>query len=413
MNRNTILALVALAAILAGTVFWRYTTFSEDMRRQREISSALERTEGDHHARLAVLDSICTEYPDDKVIQKVAKYQILHTHDEMSSPHQYITRAAEEFIAADSGAAAMNYVASVFSSNRIPGDAGLRYARSALAAAQRMDRPENLTHGQWAEQRRIMIGETLHILGALQLVNADLTSARTTLEAAADSVPDSPNFLRTIAALYEEIGNRRDALERYKDVVRLRYDDRTARDNIRRLYPEMFGYMTPVSFVLDTLVQNARTARREAILADTLSRPMPLFQLAGPRQEVFNSDQFAGKILILNTWATWCVPCEKLLPLMQDAYEYHGRTPDVAFLTVSFDQEKENVLPFIERHRFTFPVAFGDRALYDALGMSGIPTTIVADTSGTIRFQHLGFTDVGDFVEEIGWQIDAAREAMR
>ena len=407
MSRTTIVGLAALILIAAGAAYWRYTGYQEDVRRQKEITRALERTEGDLVARVDALDSIIAAYPEDEMIQRVARYQVLRSHDEMDSRSGAVVTAAESFLSIDSSGAALNYVASVYASHRVSGAGGLGYAQRALVQARAVERPENMTDEQWSEQRRLMVGETLHIVGQHQLLEADPAGARTTLEAAADSVPDSPNVLLTLATVLEELGSRRDALDRYLSVVRLRYEDEPAREGVSRLLPEFYGYRTPVHAVLDTLVANAQTRRKEFLLSDAIGRPLSPVVLERLGGGVAKLDSMGGSAVVLTTWATWCVPCQKLLPRFQAAYDELGYRSDVTFLAVAFDEDRERVAPHVAAKGYTFPVAYGNRSDYGTLGVQGIPTTLYIDPHGVIRFSRLGYSEVGDFIEEMTWQLDA------
>ena len=75
MSRNTIIGLVAMFAIVGGVLYWQHSRQRESMRRQQEITRLLERTEADLDARIDALDSIMAAYPEDNVIQRVARYQ--------------------------------------------------------------------------------------------------------------------------------------------------------------------------------------------------------------------------------------------------------------------------------------------------------------------------------------------------
>ena len=407
MSRNTLIGLVLMVVIVAGTLFWMHSRQRESTRRQKEITAILERTEYDLHGRIVALDSIAEAYPDDNVIQRVAGYQILRSHDELGSPQSTLIAAAGRFLTADSSGGAINYVASVYANHDIAGESGLRLARRALDEAYAVEKPGNLTPEQWSEQRRLMIGEAHYVRGKLQMLNAQLADARDSFEAAIDSVPDSPNFLRHLARLHREMGNQPAALTRYMDVVRLRYEDDEARDAIMALYPEIYGYRTSVAHMLDTLVTNARERRRIKLLAEKIEMPTPKFSLTGTDGAAYVADSLFGKVIVLNAWATWCTPCRKQLPNIQQAYERYRDRDDVLVLTVNFDENRERVAPYLERNGYTFPVAYGDESFYREIQLQGIPTTLFVAPDSVIRYRELGFSEIGDPVEEIGWRVDA------
>jgi len=410
MSRNTLYGLIALVGIAAGTLFWRYWSYQRSVKRQQEVTTLLERTEGKPEERIIALDSLMRRYPDDDMVRRVGVYQLLRAHAELRSDSATLVRAAERFLATDSSGAAYNYVSSVYADRRVNVAAGLRYANRALVEAREMSRPEGIADSQWVEQRRMMIGECEHIRGKLYALNGQPQMAIAALRAAADSVPDSPSILLTMANTYEESGQLEPALAAYMAVMRQRYDDPDAREAIRRLYPRLHDPYAHVEAVLDTLVEHARTARKAALLAKRAPRPAPRLTLVGTTGKEYRLDALKGKVVVMYLWATWCIPCQRLLPLVQQAYERFGSRQDLLILAVSLDQRTELVAPFVEKRGFTFPVAYGDREAYSRLKVQGLPTLLFIDPQGTIQFTHLGYSDTGDFVEELGWQIEALRE---
>jgi len=410
MNRTTLIGLIALVGIAAGTLLWRYWTQQKAIDRQKEITTVLENTEENLQGRITALEELLAKYPGDRMIERVAVYQILKTYVELNGDAATLIRAAERFLATDSSGAAYDYVASVYADRGINAAEGLRYANRALLEAEEMERPEAMTDSQWQAQRRMMIGECEHIRGKLYALNMQPRTALTALRAARDSVPDSPSILFDVAKGYEQAGEPDSALSVYLDVVRLRYDDAEAREAIGRLYPERRDRWVSVESVLHTLVERARAARKETILTERISDPAPQapnFTLNGLDGEKIRLDSLRGKTVVLYLWATWCVPCQRQLPLMEEAYAAYGSRPDVAFLAVSLDQRPELIKPFVKRRGYTLPVAHGDREVYTGFQVEGLPTLILIDPQGKVRFRQLGHSDVGDFVEELGWRIEA------
>lgn len=115
--------------------------------------------------------------------------------------------------------------------------------------------------------------------------------------------------------------------------------------------------------------------------------------LAGQPQRL---DQWRGKVLVVNFWATWCPPCLKEIPefiRMQDRYRERG----LQFVGVAIDQP-EKVAPFAEKMGINYPVLVGALdavELLRALGNphGGLPFTVVFDRSGTLAASELGGLD--------------------
>jgi thiol-disulfide isomerase/thioredoxin len=93
---------------------------------------------------------------------------------------------------------------------------------------------------------------------------------------------------------------------------------------------------------------------------------------------------------MLNFWATWCPPCRKEMPLLQDAYEEH-QGDGLIILTIAVSDKAKNVLDFSDQHDLTFPLLIDtkDRVAvqYKVLG---IPTSYFIDSDGVIASVQVG-----------------------
>lgn len=108
---------------------------------------------------------------------------------------------------------------------------------------------------------------------------------------------------------------------------------------------------------------------------------------------------FRGKrVVLLNFWATWCVPCRLEMPTIEQAYgDYKAR--GLAILAVSIDVGHlpvvaANVAQFMEELKLTFPALLDpEMEVARRYGVFGIPTTFLIDREGIIRAREPGFRD--------------------
>ena len=116
-----------------------------------------------------------------------------------------------------------------------------------------------------------------------------------------------------------------------------------------------------------------------------------------------NLNDYRGKVILLDFWATWCAPCRIEIPgfiELFDKYEERG----LAVLGISVDDPVEALQLYAEDMEMDYPVLIGDQRddIKDAYGpLYGFPTTYLITREGNICHQHIGFTPKEQFESEI------------
>ncbi len=119
--------------------------------------------------------------------------------------------------------------------------------------------------------------------------------------------------------------------------------------------------------------------------------PAPTFRLPDLRHqsEEVSLEQFRGRPVVLNFWASWCVPCRKEMPGLQEvSEEVHDR---IAFVGVNHQDTRGEALKFLEETGVRFPAGYdpeGKTAI--DFGLYGMPTTIFVSPDGRILERHRG-----------------------
>ena len=131
---------------------------------------------------------------------------------------------------------------------------------------------------------------------------------------------------------------------------------------------------------------------------------MPAVLLTDPEGKELNTGALQGEPVLINLWATWCAPCVKEMPLLDDlAADYDGK---VRVLTVSQDMgSSDKIAAFFEQggYRMLEPWHDPDNALGFALGDTMLPMTILYDASGQEVWRVMGDFD---------WAGEEARTAI-
>lgn len=101
-------------------------------------------------------------------------------------------------------------------------------------------------------------------------------------------------------------------------------------------------------------------------------------------------EDYKGKVIFLNFWATWCGPCRAEMPEIQDLYEKYKDSEDVVVLGVaapSMGQEtsQQGIEEFLETNGYTYPVLMdANWELFQGYGISAFPTTFMIDVDGNV-----------------------------
>jgi len=124
---------------------------------------------------------------------------------------------------------------------------------------------------------------------------------------------------------------------------------------------------------------------------------------APPRDAPLNLQNYRGRVVYLDFWASWCGPCRQSFPWMEsmkDAYARRG----LAVVAVDLDQHKSDADRFLGRFHPAFHILFDPKgSLAEEFKVRGMPTSVVFDRQGKLRFTHIGFrpTDAAAYERQI------------
>jgi len=160
------------------------------------------------------------------------------------------------------------------------------------------------------------------------------------------------------------------------------------------LFLKLTGLLSSVSYVTQSAVLQTglMNAGDEALVtSETFDYNFTIKDLDGNK---FSFDQYKGKVVFINLWATWCGPCRAEMKSIQKLYDKIDHE-QVQFVMLSIDKDvyRDKVISYVKDKRFTFPVYMPSGYLTSQLNVPSIPTTLVLSKDGKIVAKEVGMRD--------------------
>jgi len=130
--------------------------------------------------------------------------------------------------------------------------------------------------------------------------------------------------------------------------------------------------------------------------------PAPAWSLKDVNGQAVSSEQFKGKVVVVDFWATWCGPCREEIPGYIALQKKYG-ADKLAIVGVSLDQAGPGVVKaFMEKQGVNYQMVMGDDAAVARFGgVEAIPTTFLIDRSGQVRDRKVGSMPTADYERKI------------
>lgn len=153
--------------------------------------------------------------------------------------------------------------------------------------------------------------------------------------------------------------------------------------------------------VVYTLVANFN---KEKVDQAVVGKEAPDFSLIDLEGNSHRLSEYRGQGVFLNFWGTFCGPCEREMPYMENQFQVF-KDQGVQTIAVNVGESKLSVKKFVDRLGLTFPVVIdNDDQTQDAYGVGPLPVTFLIDEEGMIVKSHTGqLTEemVADFMEQV------------
>ena len=122
--------------------------------------------------------------------------------------------------------------------------------------------------------------------------------------------------------------------------------------------------------------------------SDTEARWPSVIVVDSSGTEINSGDLLNGNRLVVSLWSTWCVPCRRELPQLQQFAVEHQ---DVSVVAVNLGDKLDSVAAYADEIGLTMPVVIDSEGrISSALGVTSVPSTIVIDSHGKVIATHVG-----------------------
>ncbi|WP_433903311.1 TlpA family protein disulfide reductase [Sphingobacterium puteale] len=113
-----------------------------------------------------------------------------------------------------------------------------------------------------------------------------------------------------------------------------------------------------------------------------------------------------GKVVFINFWATWCGPCRAEMPSINVLYDKFKDNPNVVFLIVEIEGDKEKAAAFVKNEKLTLPISYPNSDIPKEWLSESIPSTVILGKDGNLATRHEGMADystpdVATFIQDL------------
>jgi thiol-disulfide isomerase/thioredoxin len=132
---------------------------------------------------------------------------------------------------------------------------------------------------------------------------------------------------------------------------------------------------------------------RQSVAAGEIGSSLPDFSVTDLEGHPVSSSELRGKVVLVDFWATWCQPCKKEMPGYQRLADRYG-SRGLAVVGFKFETmpDVEDPLQFAKKIGAHYPLAVASDDLKQKFGgIEGLPTTMLYDRSGILRWKIIGF----------------------
>lgn len=292
---------------------------------------------------------------------------------------------------------------------------GIKIARSVVESPKK-SKPAYMTKTEFKNSNKNNLAMVLDTYGYILLLNGNNEDALKYIEEAyVLSNGKDGDINNNYVEVLIKTGNNKKAIEVLTNIVSAGNGNEELKLIFKELYKSEFGNDKDFEKKYTQLEAPYFEKLRKQYEGKLISEPAPKFSLVDLSGNSVKLEDYKGKVVIIDFWATWCGPCISSFPGLQKTVNNYKDANDVQFLFINswenVADKKKNASDFMNKNNYSLYVLMDeDNSVISSFKVDGIPTKFVIDKNGNIRFKSVGFSGSTDkLVTELTMMIEMVR----
>jgi len=276
-----------------------------------------------------------------------------------------------------------------------------RLWRENLNAARRYIDAPYLTNSEVMDLREERLADFLNIQGQSLLLQNKFAEARKILE---EAVTRSKQKNALINQNYVEALIKSGNIKASIEAMKVMMSNGKSTESIDKFYAQY------TNSTIDSLKIISLNSAKKRLKERLINRDAPDFVFHDVNGREVRSGQFRDKIIVLDFWASWCPPCIQGLKALEEQGKKYENDSSIVFLFLNVEKEMAHALKIINGKTNKSMYGFDTNAA-SKFQVNGLPSTIIIDNHGKIRFQGTGLKTFN--LQELGNEIGAMIELIK
>lgn len=173
------------------------------------------------------------------------------------------------------------------------------------------------------------------------------------------------------------------------------------------IWPTSRSYFQQMLMKIGLFKPTLEAPKEVAEPIDAVAKPVSnTVSFVNPLGDTIQVADLKGKVVFINFWATWCGPCRAEMPSINVLYDKFKDNPNIVFLIVEIEGDKEKAAAFVKNEKLTLPISYPNSDIPKEWLSESIPSTVILDKNGNLATRHEGMADystpdVATFIQDL------------